>query len=436
MANAANLVNFGSGGLAVGDWTYSAYPLSAPSYLPLNDDTASYLTSSYPALGAIYAPTTIAYAANSKSLPFLGQLTTAYPWNFLFGNKTFFGWTTVGNLIVSTDLTTWYKRAIPNIPTVEGASSTGATATMFNPPSQANPVWAAAAYGGGKLSVLRKGVSLSTGANSKSGVGNGAAMSQDNGATWQFASTPVVTNNSVVSSVLWTSIIYAQGAFAAYGYQNEAGSGNWGVFATSSDGLNYTVKAGGFYSRGIFAQVATALGYGNGIYAAFIAQTTTLFISSDNGINWFGQNTNNIWASSVAYGAGVFVAVGTDTTGVATNIANSSPDGLTWTQRSLPATQTWTSVTYANGYFVAIGTTGAASTVVATSPDGLTWTSRTVPSSTNRYGVAGGNGKFVYQNDVTAQTITQIDLSTSSTSFTPPMITTPPAGTQAYIKAT
>jgi len=435
MANAANLINFGGGGtLAIGDWTYSAYPLSAPSYLPLNDDTASYLTSSYPTLGATYAPTTVAYAATSKTLPFLGNISGTYPWNFLFGNKTFFGWNGLGNFIVSTDLTTWYTRAIPLIPTVEGASSVTVAATLFNPYSTTSgqQTWVTVAYGGGKLSALRNGINQT---NAKSGMGNGVAMSQDNGVTWTFATTPYVTN-VITSSVIWTSLIYAQGSFAAYGYQYDGGNGIYGVFATSSDGLNYTVVRRDIYNNATFARIATVMAYGNGIYVIFVAQETSVYKSTNNGSTWTLNGTNGIWANSVAYGAGVFVAVGTTSAGAATNIANSSADGVTWTQRTLPATQTWTSVTYANGYFIAIGTTGAASTVIASSPDGLTWTSRTVPSSTNRYGVAGGGNKFVYQNDATGATITQIDLSTSASSFTLPMITTPPAGTQAYIKAT
>jgi hypothetical protein len=56
MANAANLINFGSSGLSVGDWTYSIYARSAPSYLPLNSYANNYLVSSYTALGALIVP--------------------------------------------------------------------------------------------------------------------------------------------------------------------------------------------------------------------------------------------------------------------------------------------------------------------------------------------------------------------------------------------
>jgi hypothetical protein len=78
------------------------------------------------------------------------------------------------------------------------------------------------------------------------------------------------------------------------------------------------------------------------------------------------------------------------TTGSTT--AATSPDGVTWTVRTLPSSSSWTSVTYGNGVFVAV-TTG--STTAATSPDGVTWTARTLPSSSNWTSVTYGNGLFV-----------------------------------------
>ena len=59
-------------------------------------------------------------------------------------------------------------------------------------------------------------------------------------------------------------------------------------------------------------------------------------------------------------------------------IAATSPDGVTWTQRTLPASADWYSVTYGNGVFVAVA---QGSSIAATSPDGITWTQRTLPVS-------------------------------------------------------
>lgn len=56
-----------------------------------------------------------------------------------------------------------------------------------------------------------------------------------------------------------------------------------------------------------------------------------------------------------------------------------STNGSTWTESTLPATKTWSSVVYdsVNAIFVASSTDGA----VATSPDGTTWTSRLASGS-------------------------------------------------------
>ena len=64
-----------------------------------------------------------------------------------------------------------------------------------------------------------------------------------------------------------------------------------------------------------------------------------------------------------------------------------------WTQRTLPASTNWSSVTYGNGVFVAVAT--GTSNVAATSPDGVTWTQRTLPAGTYWSSVTYGNGIFV-----------------------------------------
>jgi hypothetical protein len=55
-----------------------------------------------------------------------------------------------------------------------------------------------------------------------------------------------------------------------------------------------------------------------------------------------------------------------------------SPDGVTWTSRTIPGSGTWRSVTYGEGLFVAVG---SGTHPIKTSPDGISWTSRTFPES-------------------------------------------------------
>ena len=109
--------------------------------------------------------------------------------------------------------------------------------------------------------------------------------------------------------------------------------------------------------------------------AGFAATQRTMPTSA----NWY----------SVTYGNGTFVAVSVG--GGVTSIAATSTDGITWTQRTMPV-GTWYSVTYGGGTFVAVS---SGSTNAATSTDGITWTQRTLPADPMWYGVTYGNGTFV-----------------------------------------
>ena len=69
------------------------------------------------------------------------------------------------------------------------------------------------------------------------------------------------------------------------------------------------------------------------------------------------------------------------------SIAATSPNGITWTQRVLPVSAYWRSVTYGNNTFVAVASN---STIAVTSPDGITWTQRVLPASVGWQSVTHG----------------------------------------------
>lgn len=93
--------------------------------------------------------------------------------------------------------------------------------------------------------------------------------------------------------------------------------------------------------------------------------------------------------TSITYANGLFVAISAD----GTNRVMTSPDGITWTMRTASAPNYWTSITYGNGLFVVVGATGTSR--VMTSPDGITWTSRGSSVSQQWYAVTYGNGLYV-----------------------------------------
>ena len=97
----------------------------------------------------------------------------------------------------------------------------------------------------------------------------------------------------------------------------------------------------------------------------------------------------NSW-QSVVYGNGKFVAVSRD----GTNRVMTSTDGRNWTAYSAPQS-TWSSVTYGNGMFVAVTSNTIGSGLrVMTSTDGENWISRDAPAG-YWTSVTYGNGRFV-----------------------------------------
>ena len=118
-------------------------------------------------------------------------------------------------------------------------------------------------------------------------------------------------------------------------------------------------------------------------WAAVIAATTFAGVANAQ-LSWTAGSSSAGYEQAIAYGGGVFVAVGP-----APQFAVSS-DGLNWTPTATNPSIWWTGVTYGNGTFVAVGTNG-----FATSSDGTNWSFTTPPNNTEWNGVAYGNGIFV-----------------------------------------
>ena len=133
--------------------------------------------------------------------------------------------------------------------------------------------------------------------------------------------------------------------------------------------------------------------------AAGMLTSTTPAHADQAGINWTSRTSaaDNSW-NSVTYGAGKFVAVAS----TGSNQVMTSTDGTTWTSRSQAVARQWRSVAYggASGSekFVAVAYDGVGNRVM-TSTDGITWTGRTSaadnPWFSVAYGGASGSEKFV-----------------------------------------
>jgi len=98
---------------------------------------------------------------------------------------------------------------------------------------------------------------------------------------------------------------------------------------------------------------------------------------------WVTHDFDLFKVNSVAYGNGLFVAVGE---GIAT-----SPDGLTWTNRNITPQYPLNRVIYANGKFTAIGNLG----VLYNSTTGTSWTNNKFTSSNTINSITFANGYYI-----------------------------------------
>ena len=120
-------------------------------------------------------------------------------------------------------------------------------------------------------------------------------------------------------------------------------------------------------------------------------------VTSTNGVNWARIAMDpgiSLW--SVAYGNGVFVAVGGTRFPVGTaGVILSSVDGVRWVRRDAGRADYLNGVAYGNGMFVAVGQAFATPDTILTSTDGVTWAARATGPSTYLRSIAFGNGRFI-----------------------------------------
>lgn len=142
--------------------------------------------------------------------------------------------------------------------------------------------------------------------------------------------------------------------------------------------------------------------FGNGLW---VAATSDGIKTSTDGVSWTTRTTppsggltgGNV--RGVAFGNGVFVAVGDTAGGGAVTSCFTSTDGITWTARTIPS-GAYNDVAYTSGGgFMAIGGNGSSPACAAGGGnDGVTWTAKTIP--TGRWQkIAGCGGNFSAVSD-------------------------------------
>jgi hypothetical protein len=120
--------------------------------------------------------------------------------------------------------------------------------------------------------------------------------------------------------------------------------------------------------------------------------TTNMVVSRDEGATWTSKPPPpEIAVWSVAYGGGLFVAVGQGQNGLGLPNISTSADGTNWSVRDSGTTETLSDIVFANGIFVAAATGNQ----LLTSPNGVNWVRHTLGPDDEPGFLAFGNGTSV-----------------------------------------
>lgn len=193
-------------------------------------------------------------------------------------------------------------------------------------------------------------------------------------------------SRALPNNLNWSSVAFGNGTFVAV-------ASNSAVTATSNDGRTWI--AGGSLSGTGWSGIAAGL-IGETMYFVAIASGgNTAFSSTNGGANWTTMGVlpgAGSW-SSVTYFNGFFIAVRSGS-----NQAAYSTDGITWTASTLPSSATWSDVAGGvigtSNYIVAIASGGTASAYSV--DNGINWTTMgALPATATWSSIAYGNSRFV-----------------------------------------
>lgn len=258
---------------------------------------------------------------------------------------------------------------------------TGAANSNTNGIAFGNGIFYTSNAGGAGFYSTDNGVTWtgSTGGMASLAVGFGAGLfARLNGSTAYTSPDAVIWTTRTLptgtSALMWNGIAYGAAGFVAVDQATAA--------LTSPDGITWTLRA-------LPSSNVWKIAYGNGVYVA-VGQGNAAALTSPDGVTWTTRTIPSV-VSSICFGGGLFLAVYSGS-----NTAYTSPDGVTWTPRTMPfATSGWQGCAYGGGMFVATNTSTVPN-FIATSPDAITWTKRTLPvGSVGLQVVAFGNNTFV-----------------------------------------
>lgn len=253
--------------------------------------------------------------------------------------------------------------------------------------------------------VVGQSVQYSIGTPGAGGVG---ANNGSNGGSTTFSySTYSLTANGGVGGGYNNGVTVSGGNATASGFVPEyLASGSANTSSTTYANLaalqvtSVTVSSGAS-SASSYTWYTTF--YANGVYLKAV-QNTTDILSSTDGTTWTTRTgaitnrndsqTNDIVGQKFAWNGNVYMAISRDTNSPATNAqCQTSPDGITWTQRTNPGLSTtanqYTIISHGTRFICYIHTPG---TIKYSDDEGVTWsTGGGLPFSITSFSI-GTNG--------------------------------------------
>ncbi len=179
-------------------------------------------------------------------------------------------------------------------------------------------------------------------------MGSGIQISTDRGSTWNVVSFSSKSRLHYFNDICVGEDTGGQRLFVAVGQGNAGYPDNYiGCFytAASPDGVTWTESLSG--GLGEFRSIA----YGNGVFVA--VGSNRRFYTSRNGLDWTGRSYQAIdEVFKITFANNTFVAVG------ASGYVYDSEDGDKWDSRNIGANQTLKEIRYGKNTFLAVAENG------------------------------------------------------------------------------
>lgn len=222
-----------------------------------------------------------------------------------------------------------------------------------------------------------------------------------NGTTWV---NPIFTlpDGYLPSNIILTNVIWADGRFITMGYINLPEDVH--LVGTSTDGVNFTFTLLDLPTvPTLYNYWVSDVYYSNGIYVLLIFMPAdgsgeSRIYTSYNGVDWvYRQSVLDVELMSTAYGAGLFVVVGTRRDDTLNPTIYTSVDGASWIGRDTESPGDWSDVVWGgNNKFVAVSSTTNSPYAATSSLDGIVWTKHISPEPQSSWNsVSYGNGMYV-----------------------------------------